>query len=195
MSASLLQISHTPTLPISNTLAMDLHSSTRPFMPNMRLKPLAGLSLEALGMNAEVRKPNEPSIAGAAMAAMTVASMMPPTGTQRPLNSAPPRSAGWKSITSSRPNCSPRTSISRMACISIGPIIASQPAPAIRTSAVARSRDWRRSPSLAASASFLADGFSVFSPPPLDCWAITYPLQSSGRGRGPPAASPRCPAP
>jgi hypothetical protein len=114
-------------------------------MPEHALKAVAiGFSLDALGMNASDRKPNEPSIAGAAIAAITVASMIPPTGTQRPLNSAPPRSAGWKSTTSSRPNCRPRTSISRIACISIGPIIASQPAPAITTSAVARSRDWRK---------------------------------------------------
>src|SRR3546814_8578050 len=56
ISVSRSQIIQTPIAPSSDTLTMDFTSSIRPCLPNMRLRPAAGLSFDVLGAQAPGRK-------------------------------------------------------------------------------------------------------------------------------------------
>ena len=133
--------SQMPIDPSTSTLATDLPSSTRPCVPKMRLSPDSGLSFDPLKPSAAGRKPSEPSIAGAPIAAAMVIANRANSGR----TTAPARrqitAPGSKSRRSAALNDRPSVSMFCSAVTVIGPRKAIHSAPPRTTSAVPSSRD------------------------------------------------------
>ena len=147
-------------------MAVALNNSISPCVPNIRLSPASGLMRLAFGAIALPRMPSDPSIAGAAKAAMSVSNSNAANGTAICATATVNASSGSKWSGSERSSVRPPFNKVLLALKNHAPRPITHAAPAIIINAVASSRDASTSPSLTASSLRFWVGASV-------CWSLS----------------------